>query len=49
MGRPKDYHTSEVRKRKATPDAITYMWNLNMTKMDISMKQKQTDIETVKG
>ena len=32
---------SEIRKKK-TNTCITYMWNLNMTQMNLFMEQKQT-------
>ena len=47
MDGPRDYHTkrSKSERERQIPYNITYIWNLIMTQMNISTKQKQTDIE----
>ena len=40
----RDYHTkwNKPDREGQIPNVITYMWNLSMTQMSISMKEKQT-------
>ena len=41
---PKDYHTkqSKPERERQIPYDITYMWEQNMTQMNLCMKQKET-------
>ena len=44
MDGPRDYHTkrSKSGRERQIPYDITYIWNLNTIKINISMKRKQT-------
>ena len=39
---PRDYHTKWSKSEKEIPYDITDVWNLNITQMNLSMKEKQT-------
>ena len=42
MDGPRDYHTKWSKSEKEIPYDITDVWNLNITQMNLSMKEKQT-------
>ena len=48
MDETRDYHIKSEREREV-PQGITYMWNLNKTQMNRSMKQKHGHREQACG
>ena len=39
---PRDYHMNSNQRKTNIPYNITYMWNLNMTQMNLFTQQKET-------